>query len=150
LEVYAYRKFTGKKGSKNVASMIMHNLHRRVMLQQYSSAKHLSIIIDNCSKQNRNNHVLLLADYLVEMKFFRSVEFIFHVRGHTKNACDRLFNQMKIRFHKGQVHANRVALDVLNSLLNSQPNVTMIDATEEMFKDYGKMIYTFYCIVFQI
>jgi hypothetical protein len=97
--------------------------------------------MDNCSGQNKNNHVLRLAAYLVEMKFFRSVEFIFYVRGHTKTACDRLFNQMKIRFHKDQVHSYRVALDVLNN----QPNVTMIDATEEMFKDYRKMLDTFYC-----
>jgi hypothetical protein len=75
------------------------------------------------------------------MKFFRSVEFIFYVRGNTKNACDRLFNQMKVRFHKEQVHSYRVALDVLDI----QTNVTMIDATEEMFKDYGKMLDTFYC-----
>jgi hypothetical protein len=74
------------------------------------------------------------------MKFFCSAEFIFSVRGHTKNVFDRLLNQMKIRFHKGQVHSYRVALNVLNS----QPKLTMIDATEEMFKDYGKMLGTFY------
>jgi hypothetical protein len=75
------------------------------------------------------------------MKFFRSFEFIFYVRGHTKNACDHLFNQMKIRFHKDQVHSYPIALVVLNSQLN----VRMSDATEEMFKDHGKMLDTFYC-----
>jgi hypothetical protein len=125
LDCYAYREFTGKKGSNNVASLLTHNLHRCGMLQHYSSSKHLSIIMENCSGQNTNNHVIRLAAYLMEMKLFCSVEFIFYVRGHTKNACDRLFNQMKIRFHKDQVHLYRVSLDVLNS----QPNVTMIDAT---------------------
>jgi hypothetical protein len=94
--------------------------------------------MDNCSVQNKNNHVLHLADYPVEMKLFRSIEFIFYVRGHTKNS----HNQMKIRYHKDQVPSYRVALNVLNS----QPNITTIDATEEnMFKNYGKMLTTFYC-----
>jgi hypothetical protein len=97
--------------------------------------------MENCSGHNNNNHVLRLAAYFAEMKFFCSVEVIFNVIGHTKNACDRLFNQMNIRFHKDQVHSYRVALDVLNS----QPNVTMIDATEEIFKDYGKMLDRLYC-----
>jgi hypothetical protein len=102
----------------------------------------LVIIMDNCSVHNNNNHVLQLAAHLVDMKFFRNVEFVFYVRGHTKNACDWLFNQMKIRYHKYQVNSYCVALNVV---LNSQPRVTMIDVTEETFKDYGKMLDTFYC-----
>jgi hypothetical protein len=63
------------------------------------------------------------------MKYFRNVEFVFYVRGHTNNACDRLFNQMKIHFHKDQVHSYGMALKILNS----QPNVSMIDPTQDMF-----------------
>jgi hypothetical protein len=140
LDYYAYREFTGKKGSNNVSSLMMHNLHRRWMLQRYSPAERLTIIMDNCGGQNKNNHVLRLAANLVEMKYFRNVEFVFFVWGHTKNACSRLFNQMKIRFHKDQVHSYCMALKILNS----QPNVSMIDATQDMFKDYGKMLDSFY------
>ncbi len=35
--------------------------------------------------------MLHLALYLVEKKYFKTVEFIFYIRGHTKNVCDRLF-----------------------------------------------------------
>jgi hypothetical protein len=141
LDCYAYQEYMGKKGSNNVASLFMHNIHRHGMLQDYSPAERLTIIVDNCSGQNKNNHVLQFVAYLAEIKFFRNVEFVFYVRGHTKNTCDQLFNEMKICFHKDQVHSYRVALGVLNS----QPNVTMTDATEDMFNDYGKMIDTFYC-----
>jgi hypothetical protein len=99
------------------------------------------IIMDNFSGRKKNNHVFGLAAYLVEMKFFRNSDFVFYVRGHTKNACDRLFNQIQISFHKDQVHSYRVDL----SILNSQPNVTMIDVTEDMFKDYENIIDNFYC-----
>jgi hypothetical protein len=62
------------------------------------------------------------------------------VRGHTKNACDRLFNQMEIPFYKYQVHSYRMALNILNN----QPTLSMIDATQDMFKDYGNMLESFY------
>jgi hypothetical protein len=55
----------------------------------------------------KNYHILRLAAYLVEIKVFRSVEFIFYVRGHAKNACDRLFNQINIRVHNDQVPSYR-------------------------------------------
>jgi hypothetical protein len=117
----------------------MHNIHRHGMLQDYSPAERLTIIMDNCSGQNKNNHVLRLVAYIFDIKLFMNIDFVFYVRGHTKNDCDWLFNQMKIRFHNAQVHSYRVALDVLNS----HPNVTLIDATEDMFNDYGKMLDTF-------
>jgi hypothetical protein len=123
LDCYAYREFTGKKRSKNAASLLMHNLHQHVILQQYSSAKRLSIIMDNCYGHKTTNNVLSLAAYLMEMKFFRS---IFYVRGHSKNTCHRIFKQMKISFHKYQMHSYHIDFDVLNI----QPNVKMINETE--------------------
>jgi hypothetical protein len=48
LDCYAYREFTGKKGSNNVACLLMHKLHRCGMLQRYSPAERLTIIMDNC------------------------------------------------------------------------------------------------------
>jgi hypothetical protein len=140
LDCYAYQEFTDKRGSNNVASLLMHNLHRLGMLQRYSPAKRLTIIMDNCGGQNKNNHVICIAAYLVQMKYFRNVEFEFYVRGNTKNACDRLFNQMKICFKKDQVHSYRMALNILNI----QPNVSIIDANQYMFKYYGKMLDSFY------
>jgi hypothetical protein len=138
LDCYVYREFTGKKGSNNVASLLMYNSHHRGMLQRYSPAERLTIII--CGGQNKNNHVPRLTAYLVEMKYFRNVEFVSYVWGHTTNACDRLFNQMKIRFHKDQMHSYHMTLKILIS----QPNVSIIDATQEMFKYCGKMFGSFY------
>jgi hypothetical protein len=98
----------------------MHNLHRRGMSQRYSPAERLKIIMDNCGGQNKNNHVIRLAAYIVEMKYFRNVEFAFYVRV--------------------QVHSYHMALKILNS----HTNVSMIDATQDMFKYYGNMLDSFY------
>jgi hypothetical protein len=65
---------------------------------------------------------------------------MFYVRGHTKNACDRMFNRMKLRFHKHDIFTYKQELDALGN----QDNVTMIDATEGMFKNYGALLDKYY------
>jgi hypothetical protein len=100
---YGYTEDQGGKGGNNVASLLIKGLRELGWIREDgSTCKQLSIILDNCSGQNKNNFVLRLALWLVECKFFKKVEMIFYVRGHTKNACDRLFNQLKQRYHKHQ------------------------------------------------
>ncbi len=60
----------------------------------------LNIVFDNCSGQNKNNTVLKLAAWLMAMGYFKSVQFIFLVVGHTKNPADRLFNSLKHDYRK--------------------------------------------------
>jgi hypothetical protein len=67
---YAYREFTGKKGSNNVTSLLMQDLHDKFWLWKGSPGKSLTIVMDNCGGQNKNNVVLRLAPYLVEMGYF--------------------------------------------------------------------------------
>jgi hypothetical protein len=140
LNFYAYRESTAKKGSNNVASTLMHNLHGKNWLMKGNTGNRLTIAKDNCGGHNKNNHVLRLAAHLAEMKFFQEVEFVVYVRGHTKNTCNIMFNQMKLHFHKQDIFTYKQALDALGK----QDNVTMIDATEGMFKNYGVLLDKYY------
>jgi hypothetical protein len=100
MKAFGYTEAKGSKGSNNVASLIMKVLVDFGWLIQGQTGKQLSIIMDNCGSQNKNNNVLHLAFYLVDLKYFQIVQFIFYVHGHDKNNCDRLFNQLKLRWHK--------------------------------------------------
>ena len=100
----------------------------------------LTIVMDNCGGQNKNRMVLQLALYLVEQKYFSTVEFIFYIRGHTKNVCDRLFNLLKIRYHKSNIYT----MDMLVDVLNSTDDVTFIHASDSFFYDYDSMLNEFY------
>jgi hypothetical protein len=101
-----------------------------------NAGKSLAVAMDTCGGHNKNNNVLRLAPHLVEMGYFRSCEFDFFIRGHTNNACDLLFNHTKIRFHKSDVYSYKNLLEILGA----QENVTIIDATEDLFLDYGKFL----------
>ncbi len=78
--------------------------------------------------------------YLVELKFFNKVEFVFYVRGHTKNDCDHLFNQLKLRWHK----TNTYTMEQMVDCLNTQPHVTFVEVKADIFKDYGTLFSSFY------
>jgi hypothetical protein len=99
LNCYAYREFTAKKGSNNIASLLMQHLFDNFWLRKGKPGKKLTIAMDNCGGQNKNNVVLSLPPYLVDMGYFNTVVFTFYMRGHTKNACKRTFNQMKLKYH---------------------------------------------------
>jgi hypothetical protein len=96
--------------------------------------------MDNCGGQNKNSVVLRLDLYLVEMRYFLTVEFIFYIRGHTKNACDRMFNRVKLKYHKKDIFSWSQFLETLDT----KEHVRIVYAQEAMFKDYGALLDKFY------
>ena len=97
LYAYMYTEKEGGKGGNNVASIIMKHLEQQGYLDGVTRLK-LTIIMDNCTGQNKCNRVVGLAPYLVDKGYFVDVGFIFLVVGHTKNSADRLFNILKIGY----------------------------------------------------
>jgi hypothetical protein len=95
MHCHVYHEGVGKKGANNVSSLIMKTLRGLNLLRKDSVGGELNIVFDNCSGQNKNNTVLKLVAWLMAMGYFKSVQFIFLVVGHTKNAADRLFNSLK-------------------------------------------------------
>jgi hypothetical protein len=74
------------------------------------------------------------------MKYFKKVEFGFCIHGHNNNTCDRMFNQMKLKYHKMDFFTWTHALETLNTsnIMND------VDVKESVFKDYGRILEFFY------
>jgi hypothetical protein len=70
---YAYHEFTSKKGIKNAASPLIQDVYNIFWLRKDDPGKTLVIAMDNCGGQNKNNIVLRLVPYLMEMGYFRTV-----------------------------------------------------------------------------
>ena len=58
----------------------------------------------------KNGTVLKMGAYFVERGWFKKVSFIFLIKGHTKNACDRMFNVLKVKWHNSNVYTLQQAL----------------------------------------
>ncbi len=122
----------GVDNSGGGESLIVKTLHQLNLLQDDSVGGELNIIFDNCSGQNKNNTVLMLAMWLKAMGYFASVNFIFLIVGHTKNATDRLFNSLKHEYRKQNLYTME---DLINSL-NKSDRVTVIPTVAKDFFDY--------------
>jgi hypothetical protein len=99
-------------------------------LKKGTPGKNLTIAMDNCGGKNKDNVVLRLAVYLVKMKYFRTVEFMFYIDCHTKNACELMFNQMKLKYHKKDIFSWSQEIETLGMTYNANG----VDAKESMFK----------------
>ena len=94
LHAYMYTEVEGGKGVNLVVSLIMKYLFDQGLLDGRQRYK-LTIIMDNYTGQNKNNHVICFAPYLPMKKYFEHVSILFLVAGHTKNTADQVFNLLK-------------------------------------------------------
>jgi hypothetical protein len=140
LYAHVYHEGTGKKGSNNVASLIMKTLKHMGILDETKIGGHLVIIFDNCVGQNKNNTVIKLVSYLTEMGYFNKVTFVFLIVGHTKNTADRMFNLLKINYRI----QNLYTMDQLQECLNKSNNVSILMTEESDFYDYESFLNLFY------
>jgi hypothetical protein len=104
LHAYPYHEGMGRKGGDNVASLFMLYLEQKGWLQEGVTGKELTIIVDNCPGQNKDNHVIRLTLYLVEAKYFKKVTSLFYIAGHTKNCADQWFNTLKKKYRKMYIY----------------------------------------------
>jgi hypothetical protein len=136
LHCHVYHEGVGKKGATNVASLIMKTLRELQLLREDAVGGELNIIFDNCSGQNKNNTVLKLALWIMAMGYFKSVQFIFLVVGHTKNAADRLFNLLKEDYRS----RNLFTFDQLATALDQSPSVTIHRTVANDSLDYDSFL----------
>jgi len=128
------------KGGNNVASLVMKTLEKLDWLKEVEEGTaELNIFFDNCGGQNKNNMVLRLVPYLIENKFFTTVNFTFLIAGHTKNIADRMFNTLKSVFRKSQIWS----MQILYQKLTSQ-TCTVYPYVEGDFKYYDVFFDKFY------
>ena len=144
LTAYVYHEGHGGKGMNNVLSLTMKYLEDKNIIKAGRTGKKLTLMFDNCGGQNKNNGVIRLCNYLTEMKYFKEVEVVFFIRGHTKNHCDRMFNAMKRTYAKDNVYTYTDLCDAWDS----SSNVSVVPVLSEDFYKYDKMMNMFYIKIY--
>jgi hypothetical protein len=100
----------------------------------------LNIVFDNCSGQNKNNTVLKYLLWVSEMGYFRKVNFVFLIVGHTKNSADRLFNALKLDYQMQNIYTVKQLLQVLGR----SKYCCIVDTKEEDFNNWSLYLDLFY------
>jgi hypothetical protein len=127
LYTHLYQEGQGKRGGSNMASLILKQLKHLSLLDQPK----LNIVFNNCPGQNTNNFILRLVPYLVEMGYFKEVNFIFLVGvGHTKNCYNQTFNLLKIQYRKSNIYG----MEDLIKVLGINKKVTVLEVGDRISK----------------
>ena len=140
MHCHVYHEGIGNKGGNNVCSLLHKTLDSEGLLRENDPGLELNVIYDNCSGQNKNNTVLRYLLWLVELGYFRRVNFIFLIVGHTKNSADRLFNALKLDYRKQNVYTMK---GLLTCLSRSQ-YCHIVETKEEDFFDWSGYFDLFY------
>ena len=78
--------------------------------------------------------------WMVETQIFPRITLFFLVKGHTKNACDCLFNLVKLQYHRKNIYTYN---DLLENL-NDNEDITAIKMEKEEFKEFVKWEDSYY------
>jgi len=139
MNAYIWQEFEGDRGANNIASCLLMDLKKRGWLSSPNYCE-LTYIADNCGGQNKNKVVIRFLMWLVENKIFPQVKIFFLVKGHTKNAADRLFNLLKLTYHKRNIYT----YDSLYNVLNENEYVDVLQMRPENFHNHLEWQNKFY------
>jgi hypothetical protein len=133
MNAFIWREFDGARGANNIASCLLKDLKLRGCFRAPNFGE-LTYIADNCGGQNKNKVVIRFLMWLVENRIFPQVKIHFLVKGHTKNAADRMFNLLKLSYHKKNIYT----YDQLKDILNENEFVDVHKMTPGDFHDHNK------------
>ena len=114
MNAYIWREDEGDRGANNIASCLLMDLKRRGWFNSPNFSE-LTYIADNCGGQNKNKIVVRFLMWLVEIKLFPRIRLLFLVKGHTKNAADRMFNLLKLSYHNKDIFTYEQLYETLNT-----------------------------------
>ncbi|ETN22611.1 hypothetical protein PPTG_02498 [Phytophthora nicotianae INRA-310] len=137
---YVYDEFTSGKGSDQINSMLQHFI-RTVLVP--AGKKHLMVYADNCSGQNKNNHVIKFFLAQVQRGTFERVDYKFFVKGHTKNSCDRGFGHIRKHISRSDCWTMDHVISAVKDAAASNRTVH-ISRGNDFFKSYKPLLQELY------
>ena len=113
-----YGEDVAGKGGNCVASMLYDRVNEALVPRpsdlDKEPIKELNLVMDNCGGQNKNRMVMRLLHVIVLRNIAVRVNAIFLVKGHTKNPCDRKFNELKINTRDDNIYTPPMLFEAMN------------------------------------
>ena len=75
----------------------------------------ITIPVDNCGGQNKNNVMILFLNMIKEGRLFGTATFYLYIKGHTKNYCELTFNSINVLYQKQNVFTFENCCEILNT-----------------------------------
>jgi len=148
---YLYSERKGSKGPNEVISMIARTIESYGLLQSSQSDQvdndvqsvKLTVWADNCAGQNKNSYVIWFLLLLVEYGVVCEAELKFFQKGHTKNACDRGFGDVKRHMARASCWTMEAVANAVSAASRSS-KTTNLDTAEAPFSLFKEFLGTRY------
>ena len=80
--------------------------------------------MDNCWRENKNQHIITFLAILVKLNIFRKIKLNFDLVGHTHEDIDQLFKSLNTLLQKETVGTVNKLLDVLSKGYHSTKSIS--------------------------
>ena len=98
------------------------------------------LLADNCGGQKKNEDVFRFLMWLVEVHVFLCMEDMFFIKGHNKNACDRMFNFLKLYLRL----CNICCFDGMVHYLDDNGHISVEPIASDEFFHFHRLLNSFY------
>jgi hypothetical protein len=96
----------------------------RILKAGHKLAPVLYLQMDNCWRENKNQHVITFLAILVKLNIFRKIKLNFDLVGHTHEDIDQLFKSLNTLLRKQTVGTVNKLLDVLSKGYHSTKSIS--------------------------
>ena len=136
MNCYVWKEEDSKRGANNIVSCLHFEFKKRGVFEKKFKDGELFICGDNCAGQNKNETMLRYLVWLCESGYFSRVQLSFLIKGHTKNACDRMFNLLKFIYRNVNIYAYSQLIEVLDT----HQDITVVPVTNTNMFDFQEWL----------
>ena len=145
MHTFIWEEGTGDRGADNIITCVYMWLVAKGIVPANAEElatwdkpklKHLVIGADNCTGQNKNKAMIKFCMWLHESGYIDKVTLLFLIKGHTKNDCDRKFNELKMKQNNKNIWDAK-SLDAALSEINGDGILLKRVEEEDTWKAWG-------------
>ena len=145
MHTFIWEEGTGDRGADNIITCVHMWLVAKGIVPANAEElatwdkpklKHLVIGADNCTGQNKNKAMIKFCMWLHESGYIDKVTLLFLIKGHTKNDCDRKFNELKMKQNNKNIWDAK-SLDAALSEINGDGILLKRVEEEDTWKAWG-------------
>ena len=128
----------------NIASCLLRWINEKGCYSQSYGNNHkvlkISIFVDNCGDQNKNNVMIRFLNMIKKGGFFGTVSLHLYIKINRNNDCYHAFNSLKVMYRKQNIFTFEKCCEILNA----RNNVEVIQMFHEIFFDLESLLNDFY------
>lgn len=127
--MYVYDEMTARKGQNDVISLLLHYMNNNNV-----NTDTLVLFSDGCPGQNKNYLMVNFLYFLVHgLKMFKTILYIFPIRGHSRLPNDQDFSLIELKKRKNDVEVQSGWDEIIKAARTNPSPFNVVNASQDKF-----------------